>query len=138
MQSEETSQQPEITWRKVLRKGKFCNMNMAQTEAALGMDTYLEDYGGGKEGQPDLRTAAAQEDLVDWQLRVPFTSGHVNILCCPEDRRCSREDCMHGGAPTSEGSTAVPSSHHLCEHCELPVCKECWKELSQPCQDSDS
>ena len=103
-------------------------MTPEQTEAVIGLDTYVDEYGKEKAGNdgkkgPDLTKPLPQAELDDWKLTVPFTSGSVQILCCPEDRKC--EACSNGD---SNGNT-VESSKPLCEECELPMCERCWHDL---------
>ena len=120
---QETSQQPEIQWRRVFQNNKFCGMSAKQTLAALGMNTYMDDYGSHEKG-PNLRTAAVQEEMKDWSMTVPFASGPVQLLSCPEDRKCHK--CANG-----EDHHVVDPGRPLCEECTLPVCQACWDALSK-------
>jgi hypothetical protein len=117
--NEETSQQPTIQWRKVMEQDRFCNMTKNETQAAIGMDSYIKEYGQS----PDLTTSTAQKELSAWTLSVPFEAGSVDILCCPEDRKCTNDPDNKEGIASS--------SHALCKDCELPVCKDCWQALSK-------
>ena len=106
-----------------MKNNKFCGMTRQQTLEAIGMPAYVEKYGKLKDG-PDLTTSSAQKDLSKWRLTVPFAAGSLDVICCPEDRRCSDT------AEWSEGNSYdVPAEHAVCEKCELPVCKECWSAL---------
>ena len=123
--NEETCQEADIQWRKVFKQNKFCNMSRAQTMQTLGMESYIDDYGNREKG-PNLKSVDAQHDLRQWDLTIPFTDGPVKVLCCPEDRKCTADSTWSDG-----NRYAVPESHEICENCELPVCKECWKTLSK-------
>ena len=58
------------------------------------------------------------EEFEDWRVDVPFGPGLLEtMLCCPEDRKCARADCMTG--------------KRLCEQCEVPVCRDCECDLGR-------
>ena len=57
------------------------------------------------------------EEFADWHVRVRFKKDDANVLCCPEDMKCSRV----GGK--------AHSKLDCCEDCLAPVCKECCKSL---------
>jgi len=95
--NEETSQQPTIQWRKVMERDRFCNMTKNETQAAIGMDSYIKEYGQS----PDLTTSTAQKELSAWTLSVPFEAGSVDILCCPEDRKCTNDPDNKEGIASS-------------------------------------
>jgi len=124
VKDEETSQEPDIQWRQVFKSDRFCGMTSEETAMALGMDTYMDEYGSGENG-PDLRKGPAQEEMKDWVLSVPFKAGNINIICCPEDRKC--KTCSHGNKHelVEDGRQAV------CQDCTLPVCSSCWRTLSK-------
>lgn len=114
---------PNIRWHKVWSEERFCGMSRDETQGAIGMTTYLTEYGDGAGGAPCLRSVRAQQELEHWQLRVPFSvGGAVHILCCPEDRRCDK--CKP--KPFVSGDVPV-----LCAECELPLCVDCWRALCQ-------
>ena len=48
-------------------------------------------------------------------MTVPFASGDVTILCCPEDRQCQNIACSSGTK--------------FCEKCRIPLCRECASSL---------
>ena len=79
----------------------------------MGLDKYLEAY-GQLDGCATLREHL--EEFDDWQLTVPFASGSIRILCCPEDRQCSQDGCLQGKI--------------VCQDCELPLCSECAASLA--------
>ena len=70
---------------------------------------YLQKYGEPGAGQPNLNLVT--DDFEDFVLQVPFKNKVVVMLCCPEDRRCSRPGCTERDA--------------CCDQCELPCCREC-------------
>lgn len=132
MVDEETALQPEIQWRKVIGRNRFCGMTRQQTEDAIGMRAYMREYGHGEKG-PDLRTECAQRELRDWSMVVPFAEGPVEIMSCPEDRRCSSTECKKRDmlyCKEREDGT-VNQGRALCTECEVPMCRECWKALSK-------
>ena len=90
----------------------FCDLSPRQTENIFGMDSYLQKY-GALDGEPDL--CQRMEEFDDWRLNVPFESGSITILCCPEDKRC--------------GSRKHRNDKDLCQQCEMPCCNECWEAL---------
>mgnify|MGYP003320896295 CR=1 FL=1 len=57
------------------------------------------------------------EEFEDWQLRVPFDDGDVQVLCCPEDLVCKNEACMR--------------SRMLRDDCKMPVCEACRWALNE-------
>ena len=79
------------------------------TQLHLSIDAYLEKYGRDVDGFFDLRRHMSEFD--DWGLDVPFGSTFVRVLCCPEDRQCSKA-CLDGTV--------------LCEQCRVPVCNLCY------------
>ena len=61
----------------------------------------------------------------DWLVTIPFAvrdgenTLDVDILCCPEEKRCTNSKC-------------VVSQRRVCEHCEVPLCKDCATVGEQP------
>ena len=125
--NKETSESPEIQWRQVFRRDQFCGMDSYDTAKSIGMASYIATYGGGDDTNgncdakngPKLNSDTAKSELEDWKLTVPFKSGNVDILCCPEDRHC--DSCS--------ASDLVFNGQTLCPDCRLPTCRECWKDL---------
>ena len=81
------------------------------------MESYLRRYGNCDEDAPNL--LETPEEFEDFQIDVPFNSGHVTILSCPEDRDCSDQECLTGRC--------------FCTNCTVPLCHECgdkfaWRE----------
>ena len=70
------------------------------------MQTFKEKY-------VDNETAFARkemnEELEDWVCQVHFATASVKLVCCPEDKVCSKR-C---------------ASELLCAHCWVPVCRSC-------------
>ena len=105
----------EIMWSQPLRKsadGKrtlFFGFDEDVTSQALSVEAYLKKYGKDSKGYMDLHTQQTEFD--DWYLSVEFENKHVNILCCPEDRKCT--------SPTKHGLKS------LCFDCQIPVCRDC-------------
>ena len=60
--------------------------------------------------QHRLRTQHLQE-FDDWQVLVPFRSGEVKVICCPEDKVCK---ATAGCGPSS-----------VCKYCSVPACTDC-------------
>jgi hypothetical protein len=59
--------------------------------------------------------------FADWAVTVPFKSGHVRVMCCPEDVRC-KKTCSHKN---------IEGKHELCEECEIPICDECCNDITK-------
>ena len=95
---------------------KYVNCGRTDTMRLLSLDMYMQKYGVGAEGHPDLQQR--REELLDWICVVPFRAGDVEILCCPEDRVCARSGCVLG--------------RKLCGECWVPMCSTC-----HPCLDAD-
>ena len=67
------------------------------------------------------------EEFNDWHIFVPFHSGNVKVLCCPEDIECCSKDI----------SSRSHADNICCEDCKAPICEECAecifaKEPSMP------
>ena len=77
----------------------------------LSLDTYMRTY-DRLTGDINISDFT---DFQDWRVEVP---GQGFILCCPEDHRC-RANPQHA------------SERVLCEHCEVPICKDCRSHLSK-------
>ena len=103
--------QNHIDWTKPFRdKDRFFNLSCAQTEEQYGHYTYLRKYKTDTGQFFDLNRH--MQEFNDFVIDVPFTSGTVSILCCPEDRRC--------GDACRVGKT-------LCAECEVPICRTCYR-----------
>ena len=98
----------------VVQADRFCGLDQESTRHIFGLDNYMRRYGGGPDQPPDL--TAHPEEFDDWRLTVPFQSGNIDILCCPEDRVCDDVACMRGCS--------------CCTSCKLPVCRECEHAMS--------
>jgi hypothetical protein len=111
----------EIHWRKPFDGRSFARMDADATESTIGLKTYLAEYGqipappnlvGEQQCSPqDL--ADYMHEFQDWKLTVPFSCGGVDVLCCPEDRKCESDHNVG----------------ELCKECEIPICNECWSAL---------
>ena len=53
--------------------------------------------------------------LRPWTVAVPHCGTDVEVLCCPEDRTCTREHAL---------------TDKLCEDCEVAMCDDCHASLS--------
>ena len=90
-------------------KGLFFQCSRRDMQELFSLDTYLCKYGKDVDGFFDLKQQLHEFD--DWLLKVPFVEEEaVEIVCCPEDRRCSPA-CLGG--------------HDLCSDCEVPLCNHC-------------
>ena len=76
----------------------------------LSLDKYLQTYDSLA---GDIKLSSFT-DFRDWRAEVP---GHGSVLCCPEDHRC--RTCPDHAA---QGV--------LCEHCEVPICRDCQEHLA--------
>ena len=91
----------------------FFGLPYEEAQRLLGLQTYLDRYGKCGDDEPDLTQQLHEFD--DWTVDVPFDRGVLTLLCCPEDRRCTR---CH-----SEDATRV------CRACEFPLCNDCARHL---------
>ena len=121
--NDKADQSSDINWRKPFNGQHFARMNSTETEDAIGLETYLHEYGSIPNTWQKCETASVggeqrqlpREAFNDWSVTVPFKTGGVTVLCCPEDRRC--DECEAGG-------------NKLCTHCEVPICNECWSAIT--------
>ena len=78
----------------------FLRKAHSDVEQMFGLATYLEDYGTIQEGKVHLEAEEHRHEFDDWLVTIPFAVGDeentldVNILCCPEDKRCTNSKCM--------------------------------------------
>ena len=122
----------EINWRKPFmqvsekdsRIKTFMTWQYDEVQYMFGLDEYLENYGEIQQNKVHLGDAKHLHEFEDWVLTVPFAERNsantvdLEIICCPEDRRCSRKRC---GA---RGNT-------VCAECEIPICQECENSLEK-------
>ena len=66
----------------------FMGMSLDDTVKIMGMDTYLQNH-GDRDGRPNLNSIV--QEFSDWKLLIPFGEEEVDVMCCPEDKRC--ESC---------------------------------------------
>ena len=91
----------------------------------FGLKTYLENYGSIQEGKVHLGEDEHRHEFDDWLVTIPFAVGvgkqtlDVDILCCPEDKRCTNSICMQ-------------NQRRVCEQCEVPLCSECAGVVDKP------
>ena len=78
---------------------RFCGLTRRKAEEFFGMATYLRRYGRCEGCQTDLTQAEPLAELEEWKLRVEFTEQPLHIVCCPEDRECTDEQCASGPTP---------------------------------------
>ena len=95
--------------------GSFFGMCKEYTERLLGLTTYFNAYGTKDSG-------IREQVQTKWCLNVPFTDEIIQVLCCPEDRRCVA--CPRNACGIHNMNCP------LCPQCELPICASCSDELS--------
>ncbi|CAE7407650.1 anks1b [Symbiodinium sp. CCMP2592] len=102
-----------IRWRRLIQGPPSNDRTHAETTERLhdilSIDKYLGLY-GDLAGDVKLTDVA---ELNEWTVTIP---GLGDILCCPEDHRC-------------HANPQHPSQHTLCEHCEVPLCRDCAQHL---------
>ena len=99
----------DIEWCKPLENPQFfLGCTAEKTRELYSLDTYLRKYGTGDANSPNL--LRRREEFDDWTLDVPVDGDKVEVLCCPEDRRCEKPGCSNGRA--------------MCHECEVPVCRD--------------
>ena len=130
---EEVADKGEIQWHRPLQRAgpddglTFLGQPLDKIKELLGLQAYLAKYNvvseANAEGAPDIRLTD-HESFEDWTVKLPGLADSA-LLCCPEDRprqskllpfrqdRCCDVCREHG------------SGSALCEHCQLPICKEC-------------
>ena len=137
---EEVADKGDIQWRQPLRRAEpgdrltFLGQPFAKIKGVLGLQTYLAKYNViGQplaEGAADIKLAD-RESFDDWTLQLPGCADGA-LLCCPEDRAwlrhlysdLSRQDrCCDACCQQGSGGA-------LCEHCRVPVCKDCEAHLA--------
>ena len=94
----------------------FLGMSSDETEACLGVATYVQRYGNQGAGYPNLLEEPWAKELQQWVMQVPFVAGPLSVLCNGEDRCCRRE---HTAGRAKE----------LCVDCSVPLCHACRKDL---------
>ena len=96
-----------IEWHWLQENGKILNCKDFETLLRLS----LEGYRGTYMTQSSLDVQATmREELEDWACNFVYESIDIDILCCPEDKRC-----VHECGP-----------RNACQQCEAPVCASCW------------
>ena len=85
------------------------------TKRLFGVHEYCRKYG---EMNDKVTLTENDADFDDWHLWLPFATGAVKILCCPEDIQCPVRDSGTGHA-----------RNESCKECRAPVCSECRKDL---------
>ena len=101
-----------ISWvQPCVKKGYSGWCTYEKAREVFSLATYMANYGACGNGIPDVRGPQTQEELKEWVRSVPFPTGRLLILCCPEDRLCSDRKCM--------------ASPHLCAECWVPICEVC-------------
>ena len=110
----------EIRWQRVLgqapaqRLGSTCltfaGIPLQRAAHVFGVDAYDRRY-GRVEGECEASYLCRYSELREWSLVVKDGGEDVEILCCPEDRRCVSPLCRR--------------TRTLCLQCELPLCREC-------------
>ena len=63
------------------------------------------------------------EAFCDWTVHVPFKGRTVDILCCPEDIKCTS---------STDHNNAADGCYTLCAECEVPICSECEASITKP------
>ncbi|CAK0825765.1 unnamed protein product [Prorocentrum cordatum] len=105
-----------ITWQKVSpdSDGVF-GLPGSFVRKHMSVDSYV-----GRCGQvgSDVHLRHYAEDFEDWQATIASGDGHMKVLCCPEDLRCSTESWHEG--------------NEVCDRCEAPLCEECRTGMSGP------
>lgn len=112
----------EIEWHRAVDSAEgeslFLGLNHDEASNLLGVEQYMSQYGGSPEHPPNLREH--EDEFEDWKAYVSLgREKPLEVLCCPEDRRCKH-------CPEVEKQAPV-----LCEECEVPVCSECARSLRE-------
>lgn len=93
----------------------FLAMTLKQARTNFGLRTYLERYGNLENG---YSLEDHLDDFDDWKATIATSDGQsFDILCCPEDKRCS--------------NTVPQHRHEFCSNCEVPLCCHCASHVLQ-------
>ena len=107
-----------------LKRLIFMGKTRHEVENMFGLEQYLENYGCIQKGVVHLGNPEHRHEFEDWLVTIPFTGEHtedvanVDILCCPEDKRCIKAAC-------------TADQRRVCRDCEVPVCKDCEMLMQQ-------
>ena len=104
----------------------FLGKEYYDVEQMFGLHTHLDNYGTIQKGKVNLGAEENRHEFDDGLVAIPFAVGDgestldVDILCCPVDKRCTNS------------KKCVANQRRVCEHCEVPLCKDCATVVEQP------
>ena len=111
-----------IAYRQMFTGQKFGKMDRDCTHQTIGHATYMEEYGKIPARASEQGSSASsnksipKEAFKDWLVCMPFDSGDVTVLCCPEDVQC---DNHH-------------TKESICRGCMVPMCDACYDAVCPP------
>jgi hypothetical protein len=91
------------------------NWERDETKYMFSLEEYLSNYGEIHRRKVHLQDHL--DEFEDFRLTVPFAKRDsadtvdLNIVCCPEDRRCAAKRCR-------------AATQTVCPDCEIPFCQE--------------
>ena len=104
----------EIRWRHIVGPAadEILALPLQEVKTNLSYDAYWQTYACQHSStvQEQLR-----QELRDWTAEIRLQSETVSIICCPEDKLCSK-GCKQ---------TVV------CKECRAPICKHCWHHIQR-------
>ena len=101
-----------ISWRSLHEDGDILRCKHFETLLALSVEGYRSTY---MVQSPLEVQATMREELEEWACQFQCGEMNIDILCCPEDKRCLRK-C---------------GPREACRQCEAPICASCWGCLGQ-------
>ena len=101
-----------ITWRSLHEDGNILRCKQFETLLALSLEGYRSTY---MVQSPLEVQATMREELEEWACQFHCGDMDIDVLCCPEDKRCV-QNC---------------GPRHACRQCEAPICVSCWKCLGE-------
>ena len=104
----------EIRWRHIVGPAadEILALPLEEVKTNLSYDAYWQTYACQHSStvQEQLR-----QELRDWTAEIRLQSESVSIICCPEDKLCSK------GCKQSV----------VCKDCRAPICKHCWQHIER-------
>ena len=104
----------QIRWKQIIDPGarQILSLSLDEVKTRLSYEAYWKTYvcQHSSSVQEKLR-----EDLKDWTADVKVGSDILRIICCPEDKTCSRR-CK---------------ANVVCTECRAPICEHCWLHMQR-------
>eukprot|EP00435_Cladocopium_sp_Y103_P058343 s631_g20.t1 len=103
-----------IRWKQIIGTGanEILTLPLEEVRKNLSCEAYWRTYccQHSSSVQEQLR-----EDLKEWTADITLNNGTLRIICCPEDKTCSKR-CKQ---------------NVVCNDCRAPICEHCWHHLQR-------